>query len=103
MVDQLFIVTRPTLAEGGWRFTVQGQQLQEHGPFESSAEACRFRQGLLAGFKRRARARGGWVSVILPERWLVVLPEGSPVVGLPFQGAWRRPPPDGSDARWAMR
>ena len=94
MVDQLIIATRPSRTPRGWTFAVGGVEWRVHGPYPLGTHAAAAREALLQAWRRRARSLGGWVSVLTPERWLVVLPEGCPRVGLEFSGDHRRPIPD---------
>ena len=64
---------------------IEGQEVRHRGPFATAAEADADQFAMLQLWVRAARRRGGWLSVLTKQRWLVTLPRELPCRGLPFQ------------------
>ena len=84
--DHLFHASRPDAADG-WRFTVRGQVDDVRGPFVDRATAERARLALFQRWRDRARDLGGWASRLTDRRWVIVLPDSVPCLGLPLNPA----------------
>ncbi|MEZ4319965.1 MAG: hypothetical protein R3F61_20810 [Myxococcota bacterium] len=97
----VFFVSAPRrLRTGGWQFEVASLRLQVHGPYATKSEAEGARQALEARWRARASRVGGSLRVESPVRepalmeqgpvpdrpfeWILEVPRGTPVVGLPW-------------------
>lgn len=83
MQEFVFFVSRPIRTRTDtWKVTVGSVRLKVHGPFDTSAEAWRFRRDLEERWRARAVALGGSMREGDAETWIVAVPDGTPVLGL---------------------
>lgn len=84
----VFYVSQPErLRAGGYRFEVASLRLRVHGPFPTHTEAVAARRALEDRWRRRAEALGGRFRTDGPTTWVVEVPAGTPVLGLPLSNA----------------
>ena len=98
MREFVFFVSAPKpLRSGQWEFSVASVRKKVHGPFDSQDEAFAARRALERRWRARLRSLGGAFRREWPDAWIIGVPEGVEVDGLPWvpepegRTPWRDP------------
>jgi hypothetical protein len=90
----IFYVSEPRrLRAGGYQFQVASVRLKVYGPYPTRTLADFERRQLARRWRARAESLGGWLRIddASPTEWVVAVPEGTPVDGIPRRDAEQKP------------